>query len=139
MVKKNEDDITPTNIISGNWYHWGSKFRRAHQDWFFLNNMTLHKDMHCCFLVDEVKQVCLMRYLTGTDLHNCKNGSRNLSNLKTIITVFIEEHKKGSLCSSLANSLYYKSNSATHIWLYIYIYIYMYGRPFFKNNSFESL
>ncbi len=61
----------------------------------FPNKMTLCPAMNWWFLVDEVKEVCPLWYLTSADLHNCKNGRRNLSNLKTIMTTLIDECKKG--------------------------------------------
>ena len=56
--------------------------------------MTLRTAMYQWFLVDEVKEVCPLRYLTSMDLHNCKNGRRNLSNLKIIMTRLIDKCKK---------------------------------------------
>ena len=94
LVKKNEDDSTLTNIIGGKWYHWDDKFRRVHHYWSFPNKMTLCTPLQCWFLVDEVKQVCPMRHLTNSDLHNCKNGRMKLTNIKTIMTTLINESKK---------------------------------------------
>ena len=89
LTNKNQDSSTPTNISGGKRYHWGRKYRRVPYDWTFPNKITLCTAMHWWFLVDEAKEVCPPRYLTSTDLHNCKNGRRNLSNLKTIMTTLI--------------------------------------------------
>ena len=85
---------TTSNHNGGRWYHWGGKYRRVPHDWVFPNKMTLRTAWHRWFLVDHTNQVCPQRYLSSTDLHNCKNGRRNLSNLKTLMNTMISEAKK---------------------------------------------
>ena len=94
LTNKNVDICTPTNTSGGKWYHWGGNYRRVPHDFTFSNKMTLRTAMYQWFLVDEVKEVCLLRYLISTDLHNCKNERRNLSNPKTIISTLINGCKK---------------------------------------------
>ena len=89
------DDTCPTrNHNGGRWYHWGGKYRRVPHDWVFPNKMTLRTAWHRWFLVDYSNKVCPLRYLTSTDLHNCKNGRRNISSLKTLMNAMILEARK---------------------------------------------
>ena len=85
---------TTSNHNGGRWYHWGGKYRRVPHDWVFPNKMTLRTAWHRWFLVDHTNQVCPLRYITSTDLHNCKYGRRNISNLKTLMNTLISEAKK---------------------------------------------
>ena len=87
----------------------------ALHDWTFPNKMTLCTAMHWWFLVDEVKEVCPLWYLTSTDLHNCKNGRRNLSNLKTIMTTLIDECRRRE--SMLTSHLLKKSTKSIEQYL----------------------
>ena len=91
----NESESSPTrNHTGGKWYHWGGKYRRVPHDWEFPNKMTLRTAWHWWFLEDHKNQVCPLRYLTSTDLHNCKNGRRNISSMKTLMNAMVSEAKK---------------------------------------------
>ena len=90
-----DSESYPTrNHTGGKWYHWGGKYRRVPHDWKFPNKMTLPTAWHRWFLEDHKNQVFPLSYLTSTDLHNCKNGRRNISNTKTLMNAMISEAKK---------------------------------------------
>ena len=88
------------NHTGGKWCHWGGKYRRVLHDWEFPNKMTLRTAWHQWFLEDHKNQVCPLRYLKSTDLHNCKNGRRNISSMKTLMNAMISEAQK-KMCMSI--------------------------------------
>ena len=86
-----------STIEGGKWHHWKGAYRRVPSDWNFPNKMTLRTAMLRYYLTDHTNRICPLKYLTSSDVINCKNGRRNISNLHMLMKYMAEEARKKNI------------------------------------------
>ena len=83
-----------STIEGGRWYHWKGAYRKVPIDWNFPNKMTLRTAMLRYYLTDHTNEIYPLKYITGSDVINCKNGRRNFSNLHMLMKYMADEARR---------------------------------------------
>ena len=86
-----------STIEGGRWYHWKGAYRKVPVDWNFPNKMTLRTAVLRYYLADHTNGICPLKYITGTDVINCKNGCRNISNLHMLMKYMADEARRRNI------------------------------------------
>ena len=86
-----------STIEGGRWYHWKGAYRKVPVDWNFPNKMTLRTAVLRYYLADHTNGICPLKYITGTDVINCKNGRRNISNLHMLMKYMADEARRRNI------------------------------------------